>query len=444
MEVHMSKPRVAIVKTGALKGNREFLGGKFVRYEEDIAQLKKKIAETITLAVGGIDSIIRKGETVLIKPNLAFQAPPESFSVVDPRVIEAFVAYLKENSKAKEIWVGDNPSLGQHVGRARPAFEASGMRAAAERGGADRVIFFDEEKLVDVEIKGAKLYRHAKIFKPLLDADRVINLPKMKTHLAGTVTLGVKNWQGIIPNVHPSGEQQDVHRLDLGQKCADLLRVRQADLTLVDAIIAMEGQGPHAGSPLEMNLFIAGTQTVAVDAVTAYVMGFETVEIPAIRIAATEGLGEREIHNIEVVGTPISEVRTFFKRPMNDPTGLIPGVHVIMQQTCPGCFVNIRGALDNVKNNIDTKDFIEKAGEIYIIAGGVPDFEPSWVKDKHLFITGDCWKLFPSRDKVEAAMKLAKKVTEYPGCAPVYIFAQLNGDLQALYQTCGGVLCPLP
>jgi hypothetical protein len=60
-----------------------------------------------------------------------------------------------------------------------------------------------------------------------------------------------------------------------------------------------------------------------------------------------------------------------------------------------------------------------------------------------MFVTGDCWKLFPSRGKVEEAMKLAKKVIEYPGCAPVYIFAQLNGDLQALYQQCGGVLCPL-
>ena len=130
----MTKPRVAIVKTGGLKGNAEFLGGKFVRYDEDIAQLKEKIAETIALSVGSIDSIIKEGETVLIKPNLAFKAPPESFSVVDPRVIEAVVSYLKENSKAKEVWVGDNPSLGHHVGRARPAFEMTGMRAVAERG----------------------------------------------------------------------------------------------------------------------------------------------------------------------------------------------------------------------------------------------------------------------------------------------------------------------
>lgn len=440
----MPETRVAIVQTGDLKGNPDFLGGKFVRHQEDIDLLKQKIAETIDLAVGGIDNIITDNETVLIKPNLAFQAPPESFSVVDPRLIEAFVRYLKENSRAKAVWIGDNPSLGQHVGRSRPAFEAAGMRQAAERGGADRIIYFDEEELVDVEVEGALLFRHAKIYRPVLEADRVINLPKMKTHLAGVVTLGVKNWQGIIPNVHPSGQQQDIHRLDLGQKCADLLRVRRADLTFVDGIIAMQGQGPHAGTPVEMNVLIAGTDTVAVDAVTAYAMGFETVEIPAVRIAATEGLGVGDIDKVQILGTPVEEVRTFFKRPMNDPIGLIPGIRVIVQQTCPGCFANIRGALDNFQNNVDIKDFRDKAGEIYIVSGGVPEFEPQWVKDKHLFITGDCWKLFPSFPKVEEAKGLAKTVTEYPGCAPVYIFAQLNGDLQALYQKCGGVLCPRP
>jgi len=428
--------KVAIVRTGDLKGNKEFLPPtkKFVRYDEDIEQLKAKIEETINLACGGIDNIIKPGETVLIKPNLAFQAPPESYDLVDPRVVEAMVAFLKEKSKAKEVWIGDNPSLGMQIGRARPSFETSGMRAAAERGGADRIIYFDEEELVDVEIPGALFFRKAKIFKPFLDADRIINLPKMKNHLAGTVTLGLKNWNGIIPNVHPSGQQQDVHRIDLGQKFADLYRVRKADLTFVDAIIAMEGQGPHVGTPVEMNLFIAGTDTVAVDAVAAYVMGFESIEIPAIRIAGTEGLGESDINKIEIAGTPVAEVRTFFKRPMVDPTGLIPGVRVIVQQTCPGCFANIRGSLDNFNvSGIDIKEYNKLVGDVYVLAGGVPDFVPEWVEGKHLFIAGDCWKYFPSHDKVEQAMKLAKSVTEYPGCAPVYIFAQLNGDMQALY-----------
>ena len=107
----------------------------------------------------------------------------------------------------------------------------------------------------------------------------------MKVHLAGTVTLGLKNWNGIVPNVHPSGEQQGVHRVDLGQKMADMYRIRKADLTIVDALIGMEGQGPHAGTPVEMNLVIAGTDTVAVDAVTASIMGFEPMEVPAIRCA---------------------------------------------------------------------------------------------------------------------------------------------------------------
>jgi len=439
----MAKPKVALVKTGSLKGNKEFLGGKFVRYDEDIAQIKEKIEETVNLAVGSIDNVIKAGETVLVKPNLAFLAPPESFSVVDPRVIEAMCAFLKEKSKAKEVWVGDNPSLGMQVGRARPAFKAAQMDEAAYRGGADKVIFFDEEPLVELDVEGALFHKHVQVYKPFLDADRVINLPKMKTHLAGTVTLGLKNWNGIVPNVHPSGMQQDIHRIDLGQKFADLYRVRPADLVVLDGIIAMEGQGPHVGTPVEMNLLAASTDTVAFDAVVSYVMGFETVEIAAIRVAATEGLGERDIEKIDVVGVPIKDVRRFFKRPMIDPTGLLKGINVIVQQTCPGCFANIRGALDNFNvSGIPIWDFNEKVGDVYILAGGVPNFDPEWVRGKRLIVCGDCWAYFPSKKKVERAMELASSVTKYPGCAPVYIFAQLNGDLQSLYKECGGLMCP--
>lgn len=432
----MSKPVVSVVKSAPLEGNASFLGGKFVRTDSDVASIKAAVAEAVRLAVGSPDAIIKPGQKVLIKPNLAFQAPAESFAVVDPRVVEAVVAYFKENSQAGEIWVGDNPSLGMHVGRAKPAFQAAGMEEAAKRGGADKIIYFDETDVVEVTIPEAKVFKKAAVFKPFLDADVVINLPKMKVHLAGTVTLGLKNWNGIVPNVHPSAQQQAAHRIDLGQKFADLYRVRKADLTIVDAIIGMEGQGPHAGTPVEMNMIIAGADTVATDAVAAYIMGFEPIEIPAIRCTASEELGEMDLARIEVAGEQPDAVRRFFKRPNGDPVGMYKGLTVYAQQTCPGCYVNVRGALDSFKNSgIVMADFLKERGEVVVVAGGVPDFDPEFAVGKHLFITGDCWEYFPTAENIRKAAKLAKTVTYYPGCAPVYIFAQLNGDLQNLAAT---------
>jgi len=424
--------KVSITKLDSLKGTEEFIGGKFTRYDEDIAQLKVKLREVIENSVGSIDNLVKNGDRVLIKPNLAFLAPPESFSVVDPRVIEALVSLLKEESQAGEVWVGDNPSLGKHVGRAKPAFKAAEMEQAAYRGGADKVLYFDEESTVKVELPMAKVFKEAAVFRPILDADVLINLPKMKTHLGGTVTLGLKNWQGIIPNVHPSGQQQDTHRIDLDQKIADLLRIRKADLTIVDGVIAMEGQGPHAGTPLEMNLLIAGEDTVAVDAITSYIMGYEPHEVPSTQIAFSEGQGEMRLSEIEVVGEEADSVRRFFKRPSSNPVGLIPGVDVLIQQTCPGCYKYIRGALDSFSQSVDTEKFVEENGESLIIAGGVPSLDYTDAEGKHLFVVGDCWKRFESREEVEKAMEVAETVTEYPGCAPIYVFAQLNSDLSAL------------
>ncbi len=431
----MSKPKVAIAKCSPLAGNRSFMEGKFLREEEDVAKIKDAVAKSVEMAIGSLDAIIKPGQTVLIKPNLAFQAPPESHAVVDPRVIEAVVSYVKENSKASEVWIGDNPSLGMHVGRARPAFAESGMEEAARRGGVDRVLYFDEVDVVEVEIPEAKVFKKAAVFKPVMDADVVINLPKLKVHLAGTVTLGLKNWNGIIPNVHPSAQQQGAHRIDLGPKFADLYRVRKADLVIVDGIIGMEGQGPHAGTPTEMNLIVAGTDTVATDSVSSYIMGFDPIEIPAIRCTYNEGLGEMDLDKIEVVGESLEVVRKHFKRSNDNPVGMYKGFTVYAQQTCPGCYVNVRGALDSfINTGIDMEEFINEIGEVVVVAGGLPDFNPEFAKGKHLFVTGDCWEYFPTTDNIRKAIEVAETVTYYPGCAPVYIFSQLNNDLQKLAQ----------
>lgn len=442
----MSKPKVSIVKTGFLKGNAEFLPPvkKYKRYDEDIDIIEAAVAEAIKLAVGSIDNLVKPGQVVLIKPNLAFNAPPESYAVVDPRTVEAVTRYFKKHSQAGKVLVGDNPSLGKHVGRASIAFITSGMEEAAKLGGADEVIYFDEQPTVDVDVPTGKTFKKYKVFKPFMDADVVINLPKMKVHLAKGVTLGLANWQGIGPNHHPSEDgiegkglhmwQQGQHRNDINSKVVDEYRIRKADLTIVDGVIAMEGQGPHAGDPVEMNLIIAGQDTVAVDAVTSWMMGFETDEVSAVRMAYTEGLGERRMDHIETVGVDPASVRKFFRRANQDPVGMYPGLDVFTQQSCPGCYVNIRGALDSfVLGGIDFNEFRKKVGDCVFVTGGLPDFDPEFARGKTLFVIGDCWEYFPTADNIRQAIKLAREVIHRPGCAPVYIFSQLNGDLQGLY-----------
>jgi hypothetical protein len=136
---------------------------------------------------------------------------------------------------------------------------------------------------------------------------------------------------------------------------------------------------------------------------------------------------------MDLVGEHPDSVRKVFKRPNDNPVGMYRGLTVIVQQTCPGCYVNIRGSLDSFKNTgIDVDKFVQEHGECVFIAGGVPDFDPAYAAGKNLFVAGDCWQWFPSAPKVEEAMKLAKRVFTYPGCAPVYIFAQINADLQAI------------
>lgn len=353
--------RVSIARTGNLKGNAQFMAGEYVRHDEDVAAIRAAVKAAVEMAVGSIDAIIKPGAKVLVKPNVAFQAPPTSFAVVDPRTLEAIVAYLKEESKAGEIAVGDNPSLGMHVGKARPAFAQSGLEEAARLGGADRIVYFDETETVHVQIPGARYLREADVWKPFLDADVVINVPKMKVHLAKTVTLGLANWQGILRNHHP-------------------------------AVDGVDGKGLHMNQ---------------------------------------QGLGEMDLARIDVVGAPVAEVKKPFLRANGNPVGVWKGLEVYTQQSCPGCYVNIRGAIDNfaLHSGFKLAEFNATIGDVIFITGGQPDLDPEDCRDKVVFLVGDCWEYFPSAPKIREALGLARTVVRRAGCTPVYVFAQINQDL---------------
>jgi uncharacterized protein (DUF362 family) len=430
----MEKSRVALVHRDSLPGATGLDKDVLDYPRESVTAIQEMIEEALALSIGGVKEVIRPGQRVFLKPNCFANVPPTSYASLDPRVMEALCRTIKQAVPTCHLMMGDSPSLGKILGGSRQALEHTGLAAAAQRGGVDEVLYLDEMELLEVAVPAGKAIKRARVFKVLVEADVLINVPKMKTHIEGYVTMSLKNWNGIIVwdgsmpfGNHPTA-MEGSHRSDLGQKMVDLHKALPAHFTLLDGIIGMEGQGPHAGTRVDMNCIIASRDPVAVDAVSCAVMGIDPFEVPAIRIAHHEGVGTARVADeIEVVGTSIEAVRRYFKRPVGDPAGAVAGVDVYEAGTCPGCMAMIRGGLDGFVASGQT---VDKVG---ILAGwNVP--APS--QDYDLFLTvGDCWKTSPTRAEIDAYLDQLQaegaRVFDYPGCSPVYVFVEINNTLQA-------------
>jgi uncharacterized protein (DUF362 family) len=122
-----------------------------------------------------------------------------------------------------------------------------------------------------------------------------------------TVTLGIKNMMGALAS------KGSMHNGRLNENIVDLASILKPSLTVIDGIVAGEGH-ETSGNPVEMNLVIAGTDPVAVDAVGAAVMGIPPTEVKHLVLAEKKGLGTCRLENIEIIGEPIENVRRKFRR----------------------------------------------------------------------------------------------------------------------------------
>jgi uncharacterized protein (DUF362 family) len=136
----------------------------------------------------------------------------------------------------------------------------------------------------------------------------IISAAKLKTHMSTKVTLGMKNMFGLLPDKFKG----KYHAKGISKVVVDINTVLKPALTVIDGFVGMEGKGPTDGTPVKMDLIIAGKDVVATDATAARVMGFEPMEISHIRTAARKGLGN--IDNIEIVGSKLDDVKQVFKR----------------------------------------------------------------------------------------------------------------------------------
>ena len=179
----------------------------------------------------------------------------------------------------------------------------------------------------------------------MLEADVVVNVPAMKTHFETLVTLGIKNYHGIIPDRY----KIMFHKDEINQKLVDIHKAVKTHLTIMDGLVGMEGLGPRLGSDVTMNLILASSDVVAVDAVTCAVMDIEPDEVETIRLADTQGIGTGRLEGIEVAGVPVQEVCRSFSRPDVRISGLYPGITIIKGGPCVHCYGRARIFLDTLK-----------------------------------------------------------------------------------------------
>ena len=257
-----------------------------VRDGSRTAMLDKAIAE-----LGGMEKFVKKGQTVVIKPNISFDAPPERGSNTHPELL-GHVVTLCFAAGAKSVSIFDH-TLDQW----QRAYVASGAERVARETGAALVPGNDQSLYREVAIPRGVQLRSAWVHSLVLDSDVFINVPVLKHHGGPLMTACMKNLMGVV------WDRRFYHRNDLNQCIADFLTFKQPALNILDAYHPMMRNGPHGRSVedvVEMRTLLASTDIVAIDAAGAKMLGLQPADVRYVKLAADMKLGTMNLDNVDI------------------------------------------------------------------------------------------------------------------------------------------------
>lgn len=266
---------------------------------------EKEVVGAIRQAVdylGGWGQYVKPGQRVLLKANLLTKRPPEDAVTTHPLVVKAVAAEVIRAGGKPVIY--DSPGGPFTTAILEDIYRVSGLTQVARETGAE----------LNWDVAGTQVSapeeareRSFTLSQAVCNADVVINLPKLKSHGLTRYTGAVKNLYGCIPGLHKAEyhlQLPELHKfagflLDLA------LTVRPA-LTIVDAVVGMEGEGPSAGTPRPLGYLLASPSVFALDAVAVTLIGLNLDEVPSTNLAAKRGLLARSVDDI-VVGSALRE-----------------------------------------------------------------------------------------------------------------------------------------
>ena len=338
-------------------------------YEQN--RVDEAVQKSLNL-IGGLDSIVRPGQKVLIKVNALSGSPPENAVNTHPAIVSAVVKAVKK--LGANPLVGDCP--GDPLALIKNTMQSNGIEDATKAAGG---------KLIDPYRSGVreipspsqnKNIRSHKIVKEIIDADVIINLPKLKTHSFTLFTGAIKNLFGCVPGFSKAKYHGLApHPAEFSKSLVDIFEIVKPKLHIMDAVTGMEGKGPENGEKRQLGAIMASVDAVALDAVASASIGYKSFDIETTRIAHNRGLGQGDLDQIEIKGSALSEIKQNWKHPVDIhriskyiPNFIIKFLRpfakylridpVIIQEKCTKCLICL--------NNCPTQTIHQKNGKIEI------------------------------------------------------------------------------
>jgi uncharacterized protein (DUF362 family)/Pyruvate/2-oxoacid:ferredoxin oxidoreductase delta subunit len=266
--------------------------------------------------LGGMGAFVKPGQSVLIKPNLLTDRRPEEAVTTHPEVVRGVIRLVK--AAGGEPWVADSPT---NVADLPRVWERTGIQAMCGE---------EEVPLVNLEKAGSERFEvdgiAFTIAKPVLAADVIVSVPKVKTHLLTGLTGAVKNMFGVVPGLQKTGLHRNYPRMDdFSRMLVKVFGKARPALAVADGVVGMEGNGPSAGRPVTLGFLAASADAVALDTILCRSLGLDPRHILHLVEAHRAGLGEMAPECIERRGDTVDALSPRRRQlPATVPTHLIP------------------------------------------------------------------------------------------------------------------------
>jgi len=242
-------------------------------------------------ALGGMARFVEKGQTVVVKPNIGWNVPPERAANTNPRLVRRIVEHCLQ-AGAKQVYVFDHTCDAW-----RDSYRTSGIEQAVKDAGGKLAPGNSEGYFQAVAVPEGRRLREVKEHELVLQADVLINVPVLKSHGGARLTVAMKNLMGVV------WDRGEWHANDLHQCIADFATHRKPDLNVVDAYNVLLRHGPRGVSAADVaNLrsLLLSTDPVTADAAAAKLFGLEPDAVDYIRIAGEMGVGRKDLENLAI------------------------------------------------------------------------------------------------------------------------------------------------